>query len=193
MLAFLERLLSSGPIDFLCKYGTYFCRVTWTLCVSIYVLVGSLHGICHLYHFDLKLSSILLFNTCPPLEMFSDLHLIIKYAADPLLHWWPMDAYIGELWGGGCYACLWAHPLLQRPVCLFYGALCLSTEPLWLCVSSRSCIMWLCCVVLGHAFKLQDFWVLIANWTGKIAWIISRETVEGMTFLLFLGAEPRFL
>lgn len=57
-----------------------------SVCVSIEVLVGSLHGSCHIYHFDLKLSLILLLKSCPPLEVFFNLHLIKNYAADPLLH-----------------------------------------------------------------------------------------------------------
>lgn len=152
----------------------------WIHCVSIHVPVDSFHGNCHIHHFDLKLSLILLFKSRPPLEIFSDFPLISKNCLRPPSP--PVSSgpgCIGELLGNGHCSCPHTHLVFQRhTACVFHGALCLSPEALWLCVSSWSCVMWLCCVVLGHAFKPQNFWVLIANWKGKTAWIISRKTVR---------------
>lgn len=191
VLAFLERLLSSAawfPLQVCCLVLKVYVNSVY---VSICVPVDSLHGYCRIHHFDLKLSLILLFISCPPLEMFSDFPLINKYCCRPSSP--PVSSgpgHIGEFLGDEHCSCPHTHLVFQRhTACIFYGALCLSTESLWLCISSWSCVMWLCCVVLGHAFKPQDFWVLIANWKGKTSWIFSRKTVEDMTFLLLLGVE----
>lgn len=80
VLAFLERLFSSAVVEFLCKYARFegLCEFG----VS-HMPVDSLHGSCHIHHCDLKLSLLLLFKSCPPLEMFSDFPLMDKYCCRP--------------------------------------------------------------------------------------------------------------
>lgn len=146
MLAFLERLFSSALVDFLCRY-VKFWRFMWIWCVSIASRLFAWE-LSHssLHHFDLKLSLILLSKSCPPLEMFSDFPLINKYCCRPSsLPGSSGPGCIGGLLGNGHCSCPRTHPVFQRhTACVFYGTLYLSTEPLWFCVSSWSCVMWLC-------------------------------------------------
>lgn len=118
--------------------------------VSLHTPVGSLHGSCRIYHFDLRLSLILLFKSYPHLDMFSDLHLIRKCAVGDqwmsvLVSCWEMDVMLAP-------ACI----LHCRDQCVYFMGHCFSPQNS--CgVSSQSHVLRLCCFVLGCAFKLQDF------------------------------------
>lgn len=179
VLAFLERILSSVLIDFLCKYATWFCKVTWTLCISIRMLVDSLRGSSHIYHFDLKMSLILLGESSLNLALLWRCFLISTWLKSILQTLFSTS----DQWRGVLVSC-WEMGATLAPVripCYRDQSVCFtcsSTGPLRLRVLSLSCVMRLCCIVLGHAFKLQDFWVLIANWTGKICLDYHQENTR---------------
>lgn len=109
--------------------------------VSIHTPVGSLHGSCHIYHFDLRLSLILLFKSYPHLDMFSDLHFIRKSA-------------VGDQWMGVLVSC-WEMGAMLAPVCIphcrdqcvYFMGHCFSPQSSCDCVSHLS-LMYCDCAVL---------------------------------------------
>lgn len=136
VFVFLERLLSSA--DWFLLQVCYLVLKVYvnSVCVSIHVPVDSLHGNCHIHHFDLKLFLILLFESCPPLEMFSDFLLIDKYCCRPSSP--PVSSgpgCIGELLGDGHCSCPHTHLVFQRHTPVYFMGHCVSSQSPCDCVS----------------------------------------------------------